>query len=256
MTDRRLLRLAAAALAPWLLGLALLLPAAADAGILAGSTRLVYREGDGEHTLMIANTNDYPVLVQTWVDDGSGNPDTAQAPFVALPAVFRLQPKALQGLRVLYNEDPLPRDRESVFWLNLYEMPPTRAHDAGTPRVVLAMDTQLKIFYRPRQLPPMTTAEVAAKLRFTLRREGDLVYLICHNPTPYHASFTTLSVLAGKQAHAAAQQPDMMAPPFGEHTYRLPAFPPAAAGPLTVRFGLLDDQGTAQEHEALVDNPS
>ncbi|MEX5715499.1 molecular chaperone [Serratia ureilytica] len=77
----------------------------------------------------------------------------SRAPFVALPSVFALQPSALKGLRILFAGANLPADRESVFWLNLYEIPPTRpATPPLASRVTLAMNTQMKIFYRPRAL--------------------------------------------------------------------------------------------------------
>lgn len=43
---------------------------AAVAGMLASSTRVIFQEGQARKTLLLANTNDYPVLVQVWVDDG------------------------------------------------------------------------------------------------------------------------------------------------------------------------------------------
>ncbi|WP_016678677.1 fimbria/pilus periplasmic chaperone, partial [Yersinia pestis] len=40
------------------------------AGLIAGSTRIIYQPELRERTLMLANTNDYPVVVQTWIDNG------------------------------------------------------------------------------------------------------------------------------------------------------------------------------------------
>ncbi|MED5608316.1 molecular chaperone [Pseudomonas sp. JH-2] len=219
-----------------------------QAGVLAGGTRVIYGEGLRERSLMLANTNPYPVVVQIWVDDGTGSPDTAQAPFLALPAVFRLQPGGLQGLRILHNGETLPRDRESVFWLNLYEIPPIAGRKEPDPtRVELAMNTQLKIFYRPRDLP-LPPGEVAGKLGFSLSREGSQWFLVCRNPTPYHASFATLALSGGNRTLVAEQQMDMMAAPFGEKRYRLaPGDIPAGA---RVRFSLVDDAGFPVSHEA------
>lgn len=117
-----------------------------EAGIMPASSRMIYRDGDREKTLMLVNTNDYPVLVQSWVDNGEGSPEAASPPFVVLPPVFRLAARRTQGLRIIYNHDPLPQDRESAFWLNLYEMPPETPHQDPT-HLTLAMNTQLKVFY-------------------------------------------------------------------------------------------------------------
>ncbi|CAK9885710.1 MAG: putative fimbrial chaperone LpfB [Candidatus Erwinia impunctatus] len=85
-----------------------------SAGIIAAGTRMIYLEGENERSLMLANTNRYPVIVQSWIDDGSGNPDYKGAPFVVLPPVFRLEPGEIKGIRIIYNQQPLPDDRESV----------------------------------------------------------------------------------------------------------------------------------------------
>lgn len=104
---------------------------------------------------MLLNTNGYPIVAQTWVDNGDVNaaPELSHAPFVTLPSVFALPPSALKELRILFAGANLPTDRESVFWLNLYEIPPSQP---TTPplasRVTLAMNTQMKIFYRPKAL--------------------------------------------------------------------------------------------------------
>ena len=221
---------------------------AAQAGVLAGGTRVIYDEGLRERSLMLANTNPYPVVVQTWLDDGNGTPENAKAPFIALPAVFRLQPGGLQGLRIIHTGAALPRDRESVFWLNLYEIPPLAGRKEPDPaRVELAMNTQLKLFYRPTKLP-LSPEQVAGKLAFELRREGDTWFLVCRNPTPYHASFTTLGLSGGGRSLAAQQQMDMMTPPFSEKRYPLEGgAPPDGA---RVSFRLVDDAGFPVPGEA------
>jgi len=50
-------------------------------------------------------------------------PEYEKSPFVILPAVFRMQPAGIQSLRVFYNGAALPSNKESVVWLNLYEIP-------------------------------------------------------------------------------------------------------------------------------------
>jgi len=120
------------------------------AGLLTEGTRVIYPEGSSGETLLIANTNPWPVLVQTWVDDGTGNPETANAPFVVLPAIFRLEPSATQHLRILHTGEPLPDECESLFWLNLYEIPPDDpAAEQGDARLTLTITMQLKLRYQP-----------------------------------------------------------------------------------------------------------
>jgi len=218
----------------------------AHAGVLAAATRLIYVQGDVEQSLMLANTNAYPVVVQTWVDRGEANPDVL-APFVSLPSVFHLPPKAVQGLRILLADaQTLPRDRESVFWLNLHEVPPTRNATAAEPRdaLALAMNTQLKIFYRPADLPK---PDVAAQLRFTLVHRDGTWFVQCDNPTPYHASFTSLAVVDGADVMPVQGEMDMMTAPFAQRRYVLGDRAPAGK---VLRYRLVNDAGFPQLFEA------
>lgn len=63
-----------------LLLLTVLFVQSVEAGIMLASSRIIYRDGDREKTLMLVNTNDYPVLVQSWVDNGEGSPEAASPP--------------------------------------------------------------------------------------------------------------------------------------------------------------------------------
>jgi len=226
----------------------------AHAGLLAEATRIIYPAGAPARTLTLTNTNDWPVVVQTWFDRGAGDPEVSPAPpFIALPAIFRLSPGGVQTLRIVYTGEPLPADRESVYWLNLYEIPPAVAGDA-TPddpdadRLDLAVNTQLKLFYRPDAVP--APEGLAEQLRFSLAQENDHWVIDCHNPTPWHASFAGLSVDGVNHGTTselhARQDPDMMTPPHSTHRYRLAPGTPKPDS--TVRFSLIDDGGFAHEH--------
>ena len=225
-------------------------PFTASAGLLAASTRLIYQEGSREHSLMLANTNDYPVIVQSWIDDGRGDASRAQAPFVVIPPVFRMEPQAKQGVRIVYNQAPLAADRESVWWLNLYEIPPTARANAGENRLLMSMNTQLKIFYRPRSLAPPTAENSIAQLRCLLTTAGTRQAIRCHNPTPYHISFVRLTLAAGGQRQQAAQQMDMMLYPFSDKTYPLTSGGPAHGDKVVAHW--LNDDGAMQQSDIVL----
>lgn len=185
---------------------------AAHAGLVASSTRMIYQPESRERTLMLANTNDYPVVVQTWVDNGDvdSTPDQAEAPFMVLPAVFKMQSGAAQALRIINKGDNLPTDRESVYWLNLYEIPPkTRRNADAHAQVAMAMNTQMKIFYRPNGLAPKPD-EAMKKVSFILQKQNKEYVLTIDNPTPYHVSFGQMQLNSAQQSHTIAQQMDMM----------------------------------------------
>ncbi|CAI0793135.1 fimbrial biogenesis chaperone [Serratia marcescens] len=231
------------------MGCALLLALAAmgaQAGIIASATRVIFREGDTEKTLMLLNTNGYPIVAQTWVDNGDVNaaPELSRAPFVTLPSVFALPPAALKGLRILFAGAALPTDRESVFWLNLYEIPPSQP---TTPplasRVTLAMNTQMKIFYRPKALKG--NAENAAEaVSFSLQKSPGGYLLRCHNRSAFYLSFARISIHIGKRDYPVRQESDMMTAPFSMRDYHLDGVAaPTLPSQITVQATLINDQG-------------
>jgi len=219
----------------------------ARAGIMAAATRVIFTQGQANQSLMLANTNDYPIVVQTWVDHGGADPNV-QVPFLSLPSVFQLQPRARQSLRIVLAEDAsLPHDRESVFWLNLHEIPPTPKDSAARDTLALAMNTQMKIFYRPAGLPK---PDIAAQLRFNLVQHDGTWYVQCDNPTPYHASFTLLQVVDTNGMHTEANsEMDMMTAPFTQRLYYLGEQPPAGG---TLHYTLVDDAGFVQPFQAVL----
>ncbi len=221
---------------------ALLMLASADAwaGVTAERTRLVLTEGQREASLALVNQNAYPVIVQTWIDDGAldAEPDTAEAPFMPLPAVFRLEAGQQRSVRVLATGQALPDDHESLFWLNLYEIPPQDKAELaeGQARLTVTLRTQMKVIYRPKALE--ADAERAPeRLRFTWA--GDRVQV--DNPTPYCITLAGVSVRHGT---ALTPLPGETLAPFSQHRFAVQA--PRLARGDQVAYQWLDDGGNTQ----------
>jgi len=104
----------------------------ATAGVVVDGTRVVYPAAKREVTININNPGSVPSLVQAWLDAGDprAKPGDSKVPFVLTPPLFRLDPTKVQSLRLVYTHDPLPADRESVFWLNVLDIPPRAAANA------------------------------------------------------------------------------------------------------------------------------
>src|SRR5580704_15270767 len=101
----------------------------ATAGVVVNGTRVVYPAAKREVTIGIHNTGETPSLVQAWLDAGDphAKPGESKVPFVMTPPLFRLDPTKVQSLRLVYTHDPLPENRESLFWLNVLDIPPRAA---------------------------------------------------------------------------------------------------------------------------------
>lgn len=222
------------------------------AGILADGTRIIYPAQRREKTLMLANTNRYPVIVQSWVDSGEGDPGTAHAPFVVLPAVFRLAPGERQAVRIIYNQDPLPQDRESVFWINLYEIPPDTQKQSDRSHVRLAINTQLKLFWRPEGVVARPQ-DIVDKLVFRLVYTYEGWAIECHNLTPLNISFTSIALVNSSGEQWVESQADMMTLAFNTRRYPLAGTGIKPFGQ-QVRFHYLDDRGVFREYVSFLKN--
>ena len=100
------------------------------AGIQIGRTRIIYDAAKKEVALPLTNSEkELPWLIQTWTDTGDGK---TRGPFIVTPPLFRLDPQKEQSLRITWNGSPLPKDKESLFYLNVRTVPATAAEDATT----------------------------------------------------------------------------------------------------------------------------
>ena len=88
--------------------------------------------------------------------------------------------------------DALPTDRESVFYLNVREIPPkTDVQNA----IQIALHSKIKLFYRPKGVQPQQDEDVS--LPMTLRLDATHHKLVFYNPTPYHV--TVVELAAGEE---------------------------------------------------------
>lgn len=221
-----------------LLTLCLLLPA--QASVVIQTTRVIYPAQAREVAVALVNKADHPALVQAWVDDGTvdARPENSRAPFVLLPPVFRLAPQQGQSLRISQQGlSALPSDRESLFWLNVLDIPPKPA--AGTQNYLqMAIRSRIKLFYRPASLPG-NAQQAAGQLQ--ARQQGHTLTL--YNPSPYHI---TLSQLEGENARQQRTPlaVEMLAP-FASLQHTLPDSQPLRQ----VHYRTIDDYGAQVAHQ-------
>ncbi|HBM3290562.1 TPA: molecular chaperone [Klebsiella michiganensis] len=178
----------------------LLLSTAAQAGIVMGGTRVVYQEGKREAAISVTNADTHsPYLVQSWVENYAEN-NKSRVPFIVTPPLFRLDPEQQNVLRINYIGGTLPTDRESVFWLNVKSIAPTKQDEVN--KLQINIKSKFKIFYRPNGLAGEPD-DAWRKLTFNI--EGSR--LVAQNPTPYFVSFFVISVGA-----TDIPQPGMIGP--------------------------------------------
>jgi fimbrial chaperone protein len=206
------------------------------AGIVVGATRVICDEAAREASVSIKDADTAPFVVQAWIDTGTAR---GKAPFFITPPLSRLDPGKQNVLRVMRTNQELPADRESMYGLNVKEIPETPA-DKNVLQI--AVRTRIKLFYRPAGLLGRPS-EAQARLEWHVDAapNGKGGTLTVHNPTPYYVTFATLH--AGS-APADAVDIEYVAP-FGDAQH--PIAQPVGHTPLKITFSTINDFGAITE---------
>lgn len=228
------------------------LSSAAVAGVVIDGTRHIYPQQRREITLRLTNDDPRdPRLVQVWLDQGTPaqDPSHSDVPFSLAPPVFRLDPGKSQVVRLVYTQDPLPTDRESLFWLNALEIPPrvdaapygSQEHQSN--HLQFAFRIRTKVFFRPAQLPG-TADEAPTQLRWTLHRSAQGPLLEVHNPSAYHVTFNEVALAMGPRPDARLLPAEAgMVPPGGNLKLPVRDIVQAIPADAQVHFKYINDYG-------------
>lgn len=224
----------------------------AQASVVIGGTRVIYNANDRETTIKLSNEGKSPALTQTWIDKGDpkATPSSIDVPFSVTPPVARIDPGKAQTLRIIHTGEALPQDKESVFWLNVLEVPPKpTAEEAEANKLQMAFRSRVKLFFRPAGLKG-SADQAPAQILWRLVQAGPRPALEGRNPSVFHVSFSSIEVEAGGKT-ARFDDGGMIAP--GE-TKAFPLSGDLPPGPgAKVRYQALNDYGGAVTSEAPLD---
>lgn len=226
-----------------LASLAALVCSQVSAGVVITGTRLIYPADQKEITIKLNNDGTQPALVQSWIDTGSveSTPTSSNAPFLISPPVARIDPGKGQSLRLLFTGAPVAQDKESVFWLNVLEIPPKPQDAQDLNTLQMAFRSRIKLFYRPTGLPG-NASEAIEQVQWKLveAREGQGMALQAFNPSAFHVSLIELNLVAGSRRERSE---DGMIAPGETRQFALPALTTRPAGDSQVEFSAINDYG-------------
>lgn len=189
--------------------------AQAIAAVNVDRTRIVFGASDLARSLNLSNDGAMPMVIQVWADDGdpASTPDVNPTPVVVIPPVFKMLPGELRSLKLmLASRQGLAEDRESLFWLNIYQIAPDNAASGREgQKVILPLRLRMKVFVRPAGLQPPEEKDERG-LRFSVSGET----LRVANLSPWYMSLSLH--LPGQQKPTS-----MMIAPYGEEQISLPA---------------------------------
>ena len=221
------------------------------ANVVVSGTRVVFPAKVGEVTLRLTNEGAQPALVEAWIDRGNpqSTPDKVDVPFLITPPLFRMNAQQGQSLRIVYTQEPLPADRESLFWLNVLEVPPKPSGPdvAGKNLLQLAIRSRLKLFFRPDSLPG-DPLKAPSQLSWKAAADGVSHMLEVRNPTPYYITFSAITLTVDGKDYAV--DTGMVAP---QATLRLtvPKLQQSPAAGARVAYTTINDYGAATVFQAV-----
>jgi chaperone protein EcpD len=229
-----------------------LFAAGAHATVVIGGTRVVFPAQNGEVTVRLSNVGDTPALIEAWIDKGDprSTPDKVDTPFLITPPLFRMEAHKDQSLRILATSPHLPADRESLFWLNVLEVPPRPSGPQAADKNMLqfAVRSRLKLFYRPAKLPG-DPLKATGELSWKAGHGGQGIVLDAHNPSPYYITISKLSLDVGGKPYTA----DIgMVAPFGDLQLAVKGLTGIPAAGTVLSYTTINDYGAADAHKGTV----
>lgn len=236
---------------PALVFLAALLPVTpAHAGVVIAGTRVVYPAQEKEVSLGLNNEAQRPSLVQLWIDDGDQDtpPEEAKAPFVVTPPLLRMDAGARQAVRIRFTGPAQPGDRESLYWVNVLEIPPSSAEE---DRLDLAFRSRIKLFYRPAGLPGEADS-AHRQLRWSLQQRAGGLAVQVDNPTPWHVSFAAISLTV--DGKVSADTGSGMVAPRATQVFPLDGLATRPPGVIGIEYSTITDVGAVQSASASLAN--
>ncbi|QOV79492.1 fimbria/pilus periplasmic chaperone [Enterobacter asburiae] len=193
-------------------------------GVALGATRVIYPQGDKQISLPITNSSESTdFLIQSWIN----NPDGIKSSdFILTPPLFVIHPKKENILRIMYVGPDLPKDRESVFYLNSKAIPSVDKSKLSGNNLQIATQSVIKLFVRPKNLP---TPSIDAPKTLRCQVSGGKVTLT--NPSPYYVTLV-------KFYSGGTKLPNSMVAPKGSLAVDIPG---GKSGQIT--FQTLNDYG-------------
>lgn len=161
----------------------------AVAGIQVDQTRVIYNGNAKSASLDIHNDQPDTYMVQTWLDYGDKSQVPQNMPMQVIPPILKLAGKKEAVLRFVYSGNGLPQDRESLFWVNIQEIPPAPKNENV---LQIAVRTRIKLFYRPTGLNTTLPQQIAA---LKWQRQGN--QLMVENNGPLNITLGVIGLTGG-----------------------------------------------------------
>lgn len=158
------------------------------ASVTIGGTRVIFDGSKNETSLSIENKDKVGNLVQSWITPADAATPAKEA-IIITPPLFRLDVGDKNVLRIVRSGLPMPEDHESMYWLNVKGIPATDDNQSGNT-VQIAVNSRIKLIYRPKSLSGTSPEQFTQNIRWTLSSDT----LTVNNPTNYYMNFAMVKI--------------------------------------------------------------
>lgn len=225
----------------------------AVANVVVSGTRQIYPSKEREITVQLTNQGTKPALVQAWVDNGDPkiDPDKSNAPFLVMPVLSRIDPMKGQALRISFvgEKTTLPVDRESMYWINVLDIPAVDKTAEKTNSLQLAFRSRFKLLYRPEGLKGSVESS-AKELRWTLLPVNGGYVMRASNSGAFNVSVDGIEIEAGGKKIRSVS--GGVIKPFGAFDFPLKAEAITISHPVRVNYQWLNDYGAIQKESVIL----
>ncbi|WP_086982879.1 fimbrial biogenesis chaperone [Vibrio aphrogenes] len=201
----------------------------AMASVTLGNTRIIYPSNTLGKDIVFNNNDHSDYIIQAWVDNGDidSTPEDADSDFILMPAMFKIQGKSNQVLRMMYSGQELPLDRESIFYFNFVQFPLSKTNDN---QMVVVLKNRVKVLYRPKGLASSLIKSVD-KLTYNIKKGS----LNIKNDSGYYINIANVIV---KSSNEEQMINNVTISPFSSFKKSL-----AIKNPEEVKVSFINDQG-------------
>ncbi|EFB6358198.1 TPA: fimbrial chaperone [Escherichia coli] len=155
------------------------------AAFVLNGTRYIYEEGKRNISFEVTNNAEKTYGGQVWIDNHDQGDEVYMVP---QPPFFKVPAKQKQIIRIINTDTNLPKDRESLLWLNVQEVPPKpKTNDVEGSVLAIAMNTRVKLIYRPLSIKD-GRKDAETQLKLVQRGSNTLL----KNPTPYYIAIVNV----------------------------------------------------------------
>lgn len=183
------------------------------AGVVIYGTRIIYPKKNREVLVQLMNQSKNASLIQAWIDDGNTTiaPEKIQVPFILTPPVSRVAGGSGQQLKIRKMQNNLPHNKESLFYLNVLDIPPNNPQNAGKNKIKLALQNRIKLLWRPSGIAPVDKKSLS---QLNIKKKNNAISI--NNETANWITVTTI-----KAQNVKVNNESILLPPFSNNDITL-----------------------------------